>query len=96
MPAGQVRWKSTTPDEREPNIPEIVEAVRVSGPYDYLLKVIVSDMHEWKDISQGFLNEDNGVVKLMTLVVMQEIKEPAPPPLYRNTPKARLALVRKK
>ncbi len=63
-------------------IPEIVEAVRVSGPFDYLLKVIVSDMGEWKDISQGFLNEDNGVSKLMTVVVMQETKKPAPAPLH--------------
>lgn len=78
------------------NIPEIVEAVRVSGPFDYLLKVVVGDMREWKDISQGFLNEDNGVAKLMTLVVMQQIKEPAAAPLQRNTPSARLALVRKK
>ncbi len=46
------------------SIPEIVEVVRVSGPFDYLLKVVVSDVNEWKDISQGFLNDENGVVKL--------------------------------
>lgn len=68
-------------------IPEIVEVVRVSGPFDYLLKAIVGDMREWKDISQGFLNEDNGVSKLMTLVVMQETKKPAPLPLHpRKSP----------
>lgn len=77
------------------SIPEIVEVVRVSGPFDYLLKVVVSDMNEWKDISQGFLNTENGVVKLMTLVVMQEIKTSAPAPLRPNTPKARRKLVHK-
>ena len=78
------------------SIPEIIEVVRVSGPFDYLLKVVVSDMSEWKDISQGFLNEENGVAKLMTLVVMQEIKSSAPVPLRRNTPKVKRELVRKK
>ncbi|TAL87254.1 MAG: Lrp/AsnC family transcriptional regulator [Rhodanobacter sp.] len=77
-------------------IPEIVEVVRVSGPFDYLLKVVVSDMNEWKDISQGFLNTENGVVKLMTLVVMQPIKTAAPAPLRPHTSKARRALVRNK
>lgn len=76
-------------------IPEIVEVVRVSGPIDYLLKVVVSDMSEWKDISQGFLNAENGVAKLMTLVVMQEIKAPTPAPLRSNTPKARRDLLRR-
>ncbi|MBU6246358.1 MAG: Lrp/AsnC family transcriptional regulator [Xanthomonadaceae bacterium] len=77
-------------------IPEIVEAVRVSGPFDYLLKAVVGDMNEWKDISQGFLNEDNGVAKLMTLVVMQETKAPAPPPLHSKKPGHRAALPTRK
>lgn len=77
------------------SIPEITEVVRVSGPFDYLLKAVVSDMNEWKDISQGFLNTENGVVRLMTLVVMQEIKALTPAPLRPNTPRTRRALVRK-
>lgn len=78
------------------SIPEITEVVRVSGPFDYLLKAVVCDMSEWKDISQGFLNSENGVVRLMTLVVMQEIKAPVPAPLRPNTPRTRRELVRKK
>lgn len=77
------------------SIPEITEVVRVSGPFDYLLKAVVSDMNEWKDISQGFLNTENGVVRLMTLVVMQEVKAPTPAPLRPNTHKTRKDLVRK-
>lgn len=55
-------------------IPEVVEVLRVSGPSDYLLKVVVSDMQEWKEISQGLLKERNGVDKLMSLIVMEEVK----------------------
>lgn len=73
-------------------IPEIVEAVRVSGPFDYLVKAIVGNMSEWKDISQGFLSEENGVAKLMTLVVMQETKAPSPPPLHPKKSPIRAAL----
>lgn len=77
------------------SIPEITEVARVSGPFDYVLKAVVTDMNEWKDISQGFLNTENGVVKLMTLVVMQEIKASTPAPLRQNTPKTRREIVRK-
>lgn len=54
--------------------PEVVEVSRVSGPFDYLLKVAVTDMQEWKELSFAILGEANGVAKLMTLVVMQETK----------------------
>lgn len=55
-------------------IPEIVEVLRVSGPFDYLLKAVVSDMEEWKEISQGLLNQRHGVDKLMSVIVMEEVK----------------------
>lgn len=55
-------------------VPEIVEISRVTGPFDYLLKVIVADMAEWKDISLRMLGEAHGVANLMSIIVMEEVK----------------------
>ena len=54
-------------------IPEIVEAARISGPFDYWMKVVVTDMEEWKNISLAMLKKTS-VDKLLTHVVMQEVK----------------------
>ena len=39
-------------DRRILAMPEVVEASRISGAYDYLLRVIVNDVHHWKDIAR--------------------------------------------
>lgn len=55
-------------------IPEIIESNRVSGPFDYLLKAVVTDMVEWKDLAVALLNETNGVEKVVTYIVMSNAK----------------------
>ncbi|MGP1666207.1 MAG: Lrp/AsnC family transcriptional regulator, partial [Rhodanobacter sp.] len=61
-------------DAKVMGIPEIVEANRVSGSFDYLLKVVVSDMVEWKDLAVSLLSEANGVDKVVSYVVMSNAK----------------------
>ena len=56
------------------NCPDIVEAAQVSGPYDYLMRVIVSDMTAWRDLSDHILNSDLGVTKISSHVVMKTAK----------------------
>jgi Lrp/AsnC family transcriptional regulator, leucine-responsive regulatory protein len=55
-------------------IPEIVEACRVSGAFDYLIKAVVTDMVEWKDLAIALLNEVNGVDKVVTQIVLVDVK----------------------
>lgn len=56
------------------DIPEIVEACRVSGAFDYLLKAVVTDMVEWKELAVSLLNEANGIDKVVTYIVMSTAK----------------------
>lgn len=56
------------------NTPEIVEASRVSGPFDYMAKIVVTDMQDWKELAVTMLNEEHGVEKVVTQVVMQTVK----------------------
>ncbi|NZA24848.1 Lrp/AsnC family transcriptional regulator [Luteimonas sp. SJ-92] len=61
-------------DRRILAMPEVVEASRVSGAYDYMLRVIVNDVHEWKDIARILLGGDYGVEKIVSHFLMDEVK----------------------
>ena len=67
-------------------MPEIVEASRVSGPYDYMLRVIVRDVHHWKDIARSLLSGDYGVEKIVSHFLMDEVKSFAGYPLTDDEP----------
>lgn len=56
------------------DIPEIVEASYVSGPFDYLIKVVVPDMAAWIALSEGVIARDLGVDRLVTHVLMKKTK----------------------
>jgi Lrp/AsnC family leucine-responsive transcriptional regulator len=56
------------------SIPEIVESYRVSGNVDYILRVVVPDMHAWKRIMTVLVNGDFGVEKIVSHFLMDQIK----------------------
>jgi len=55
-------------------LPEVVESFRVSGAYDYMLRVVVADMQEWKAIMLRLLDGGFGVEKIVSNFLMNEIK----------------------
>lgn len=56
------------------SIPAVIEASRVSGPYDYLVKVVVSDIGAWREVVTLMLEERNGVEKVTSHVLMEDVK----------------------
>ncbi len=54
--------------------PEVVESVRISGHYDYMLRVVVSDIHEWKRIMREMTDADFGIEKIVTSFLMESMK----------------------
>ena len=56
------------------DIPEIVEASYVSGAFDYLIKVVMSDMAAWTALSERLIADDLGVDKIVTHVLMKKPK----------------------
>jgi Lrp/AsnC family leucine-responsive transcriptional regulator len=56
------------------NIPEIVESYRVSGNVDYILRVVVPDMHAWKRIMTVLVNGGFGVEKIVSHFLMDQVK----------------------
>lgn len=55
-------------------IPQIIESSHVSGAYDYLLKVVVTDMAEWTMIGQQLTGGDSGAERINTHVLMRKPK----------------------
>lgn len=62
-------------------IPEVVEAVQVSGPADYVLKALVPDIEAWSRISDAMLDKGVSIENVRTTVVMKTAKRFAGLPL---------------
>lgn len=56
------------------DVPQIVEASHVTGAYDYLLKVAVTDMPEWTKIADGLTGAEIGIDRIVTHVMMGKPK----------------------
>ncbi len=56
------------------SVPQIVEASHVTGDYDYLLKVVASDMSEWNALAEQLTGSDLGVERIVTHVLMSKPK----------------------
>ncbi|QUD88783.1 Lrp/AsnC family transcriptional regulator [Phenylobacterium montanum] len=55
-------------------IPEVVAAHQISGAYDYLLEVTVSDINSWRQLADQLLGAELGVAKITTTVKMKTAK----------------------
>lgn len=55
--------------------PEILECVRVTGDYDYLLKVVAQDIDAFHRLLIEFLARIKGVANTRTLIALNRVKE---------------------
>ncbi|GAA4773028.1 Lrp/AsnC family transcriptional regulator [Stakelama sediminis] len=54
--------------------PEVVEIMRVQGPFDYILKLVMADMREWRTFAHRLLSPENGVERMVSHIVIEEPK----------------------
>ena len=77
---GEVTLKSHRPPEllafeaALAAIPEVVEAAQVSGPFDYLIKAVCPDVRAWGELADRLLQEDLGVDKIASHILMKDAK----------------------
>ena len=55
-------------------IPEVMESYRVSGSVDYILRVVVHDMQDWKKIMGLLINGGFGVEKIVSHFLIDQVK----------------------
>ena len=56
------------------NLAEVMECHHISGDYDYLLKVIVSDMEAFKEFMVNKLTSINHIGSTHSMFVINEVK----------------------
>ncbi|MEO5788861.1 Lrp/AsnC family transcriptional regulator [Gelidibacter sp.] len=56
------------------NLAEVMECHHISGDYDYLLKVIVSDMEEFREFMINKLSTINHIGSTHSMFVINEVK----------------------
>ena len=77
----QVTLDRTTPDvfdqfrARVLDMPQVVECHMVAGGFDYLVKIRVRDMKDYRQFLGDRLTSLTGVLTTHTYVVMEEVKE---------------------
>lgn len=72
-------------DEWTAKTPEVVESWRVSGSFDYMLRVVVADLHDWKRLMLEMMNGGYGVEKIVSNFLMEEMKSFGGYPLTPST-----------
>ncbi|GAB3996165.1 Lrp/AsnC family transcriptional regulator [Spirosoma daeguense] len=77
----QTRDTFTTFDESVRHLPEVLECNRVSGTFDYLLKVISADMETYNRFYQERLSVLPGAMHINSFFVMSEVKNSTIVPL---------------
>jgi len=56
-------------------IPEVVECLKVSGEFDYILRFVCTDMAQYDELSDHLLDTGRGVAHLSSHVVLARCKE---------------------
>jgi Lrp/AsnC family leucine-responsive transcriptional regulator len=64
--------------------PEILECYTISGDFDYLLKVVASDLKSLSGFLTDRLMQVPGVSGVRSMVCLEEIKQPSPLPIERG------------
>jgi len=53
---------------------EVVEVMRVNGPFDYIVRIMLPAVSEWQAFAKRLLLPEYKVQKMITHVVMEELK----------------------
>jgi Lrp/AsnC family leucine-responsive transcriptional regulator len=54
--------------------PEVIEVLRVNGPFDYVVRFMLPSVQDWHPFAVRLLDPVHKVEKMITHVVMQEVK----------------------
>jgi Lrp/AsnC family transcriptional regulator, leucine-responsive regulatory protein len=61
-------------DQSISKLPEVIECNRVSGTFDYLLKIVAQDMESYNRFYQDHLSVLPGILHISSFFVMSEVK----------------------
>ena len=69
-------------EEAVKNIPEVMECYLMTGEFDYLLRVVVSDMADFERLHRDFLTRLPGVARVNSSVTIRTVQKKTELPLH--------------
>ena len=69
-------------EEAVKNIPEVMECFLMTGEFDYLLRVVVSDMADFERLHRDFLTRLPGVARVNSSVAIRTVQKKTELPLH--------------
>lgn len=69
-------------EEAVRNIPEVMECYLMTGEFDYLLRVVVSDMADYERIHRDSLTRLPGVARVNSSVTIRKVQKKTELPLH--------------
>ena len=57
------------------NVSEVTDCYKISGAYDYLLKIVCTDVKSYNKVSEHLLTCGIGIAKMNTLIILEHTKE---------------------
>lgn len=56
------------------SLPQIIRCYKISGEYDYILEFLCVDAAQFNDLSEGLLEQDLGIEKMHSQLVIEDAK----------------------
>ena len=68
-------------EEAVKNVPEVMECYLMTGPYDYLLRVVVSDPGDFERLHSQYLTRLPGVARVQSSFALRTVRKSSELPL---------------
>lgn len=63
-------------ERRLRDTPEVIECFEVSGPFDYIAKLVCEDLDAYQDLTTGWIDDPElGVARVVTNVVLRPVRD---------------------
>ena len=56
-------------------VAEVTNSYKISGSYDYLLKLVCTDVKTYNSLSDGLIKQGIGIGKINTLIILERTKD---------------------
>lgn len=79
----QGRQRTSQFERRLRETPEVVECFEVSGPFDYIAKIVCPDLEAYQTLTDAWIDDtDLGVTRIVTNVVLRPLRDFGAPPIF--------------
>ncbi|MDZ5646279.1 Lrp/AsnC family transcriptional regulator [Nitrospirillum sp. BR 11828] len=81
----QGRQRTSAFERRLREVPEVIECFEVSGPYDYIAKLVCRDLETYQELTDSWIDDSEmGVARVVSNVVLRPIRDFGTYPVFEE------------